>query len=313
MHFPPHLMHPKMLLFDYATEPAELWVGSHNWTARALTGVNIEASLRLRLEKTSSLYGDAVTFLEDVRTECIAFDPNAVDYYKWLQGAALEEPMWVLEIQGPRSLLDAHNKLTVYGRSDEDYRNLRSVDKSLVVSLLDPTTGQELLYESTVSDTGYTSDSGVDLDSRLYAAHDGSPRPLVHGPVIPPSSVTASAKSWATIRVIGKLIGATFEVPPAERWVTEQETNTSRPSVAELKSWFPKPEKPLVQRAVSQAVFESGHGGTALVSVSPALPRRGKELESPEQLLRKKVVRARRPDGRAFAVGKKAVREQDEE
>jgi hypothetical protein len=320
LHFPPHLMHPKLLLFDYASEAAELWVGSHNWTARALTGVNIEASLRLRLEKAASLYGDAGTFLDDVRSKCVAFDLTAVDYYKWLQGSVLEEPMWVLEIRGSRTVLETHNKLTVYGKSDEDYRNLRSVDKSLVVSLLDPIAGQELLYEATVSDTGYTSDSGVDLDSRLYAAHDGSPRPLVCGPAVPPSSVTASAKSWSTIRIIGKLIGATFEIPPAERWVTEQGVQERPPLVPDLKNWFPKPEKPLVQRAVSREVFESGQPDTALMApsrevVNRVLPQGGtKALESPQRLFRKKVVRAKRIDGETFSVGKqRASKDKDEE
>jgi len=44
---PPYLLHPKLLLFDRQDGFSELWVGSHNWTARSLTGVNIESSLRL--------------------------------------------------------------------------------------------------------------------------------------------------------------------------------------------------------------------------------------------------------------------------
>jgi hypothetical protein len=61
-------------LFDYPEEPDELWVGSHNWTARALTGVNIEASLRVRLTSDSKLYADAANFLTEIRAHCVPFD-----------------------------------------------------------------------------------------------------------------------------------------------------------------------------------------------------------------------------------------------
>jgi hypothetical protein len=310
MHFPPHLMHPKLLLFDYEAAPAELWVGSHNWTARALTGVNIEASLRVRLETEASLYGDAVTFLDGIRNECVAFDLNAIDYYKWLQGAALEEPMWVLELSGSRATLEAHNKLTVFGQTDADYKNLRNVDKNLVVSLLEPGTTQEILYEAVVTDTGHLSGSGVAFDSRLYAAHDGSPRPPINGPSNPPPAVRASANSWATIGLIDRLVGATFEMPPAERWVNESKVEDRKTPVPDLKNWFPRPDKPLVQRAVSREVFEHGHASTGLTPRSRegvgnvASQGSTKALESSQQLLRKKIVRAKRIDGKTFIAGK---------
>jgi hypothetical protein len=317
--FPPHLMHPKMLLFNYHSEPAELWVGSHNWTARALTGVNIEASLRLRLEEESLLYRDADAFLGDIRAECVTFDINAVDYYKWLQGTALEEPMWVLEILGFPSILEAHNKVTVFGRSTEDYRNLKSVDKSIVVSLLDPSSSQEILYEATVSDTGHLSGSGVDFDSRLYAAQGGSQRPQVCGPAIPPLTVRGSAKSWATIGIIDKLIGATFELPPKDRWITDQVEDERRPAIPDLNNWFKRPEKALVQRPVSRADFESGHAGTVLVEHSREVVNRvltegyPKTPEPPQPLLRKKVVRATRIGGKAFNSGRRGAFKNKEE
>jgi len=317
MHFPPHLMHLKMLLFDYDAEPAELWVGSHNWTARALTGVNIEASLRLRLEKQAALYGDAINFLNGVRAGCIPFDLGAIDYYKWLQGNALEEPMWVMELSGVHTILEAHKKLTVFGKSDHDYKNLKSVDKSIVVSLLDPTTSQESLYEATVIDTGYLSDSGFTFDSRLYAVQDGSPRPLVSGPAIPPPTIRGRAKSWATISLIDTLVGATFELPPAERWVTELEPE-KKPLLPDLKNWFPRPEKPLVQRAVPKEAFERGNIGMAPTNPSRELVIRSAASSSvalgpSHQLLRKKVVRAKRGDGKVFVIGKpKKMKEWDD-
>ena len=88
---PPHLLHPKVLLFNANDGGAELWVGSHNWTARALTGVNIEGSLVIRLQRDAELYVRVAEFLDDVRHRCQAFDAAATDYYKWLQGLDADE------------------------------------------------------------------------------------------------------------------------------------------------------------------------------------------------------------------------------
>ena len=73
---PPYLLHQKMLLFDYRGADAELWVGSHNWTSRAIHGPNIEASMVVTLKKTSRLYSEANSNLEAVRGFCEPMDPN---------------------------------------------------------------------------------------------------------------------------------------------------------------------------------------------------------------------------------------------
>ena len=52
---------------------AELWVGSHNWTRRALIGLNIESSLLVRLTDTSSLLRDSLDYLEEVKSICKVF------------------------------------------------------------------------------------------------------------------------------------------------------------------------------------------------------------------------------------------------
>ncbi len=126
----------------------------------------------------------------------------------------------MLELRGSRSVLEAHNKPTVFGQTEADYKNLKNVDKNLVISLLGPGTTREILYEAVVSDTGHLSGAGLAFDRRLYAAHDGSPRPELFGPVIPPPAVRKTAKSWATIGLIDGLVGATFEMSPAVKWVT---------------------------------------------------------------------------------------------
>ena len=65
-----------------------------------------------------------------------------------LQGSELDEVVWVLEILGSRADFDTHRKLTLFRRSEEDYRNLKCVDRNIVVSLLDRAEGKEVLYEA---------------------------------------------------------------------------------------------------------------------------------------------------------------------
>jgi hypothetical protein len=282
-------------------------------------GVNIEASLRLRLDRDAPLYSEAVNFLESVHTRCVAFDPNAVDYYKWLQGAALEEPIWVLELSGARALLDQSRKFTLFGRSDEDYRNLKSVDKSIVVSLLDIQGSGELLYEATVSDTGHLAGAGVDFDARVYAAQNGPGRPWLAGPSIPPPGVLGSARSWATIGILEELRGTTFELPPAERWLVERQDESVERHPGDLKDWFPDPHRPLIKRAVPREEFqrkgpeaETAAISHELVESRQSLPGRQLTLPGP-RLLRKKVVRAKRSSGASFGVGRRRPRDEREE
>lgn len=59
---PPALLHAKMLLFWSKGGTAELWVGSHNWTKRAILGLNVEASLVVRLKDSSPLFAAAAEY-----------------------------------------------------------------------------------------------------------------------------------------------------------------------------------------------------------------------------------------------------------
>jgi len=272
-----------------------LWVGSHNWTARALTGVNIEASLSVRLSRDAQLYGNAVEFLEAIRSNCERFDPNAVPYYKWLQGMDPEEEIWVLELHGSPSILTANGKLTVFGKTEEDYRNLKSVDKNIVISLLDDVTGGEFLFEAAITDTGRLAGAGVTLDARLYAQHDGSPRPRLQGPAAPPQPVLSSSSSWATVALVDELIGASFEIPPTQRWMPVEDEPVRKRVTHEFRNWFQSPDKPLVERAVPRSVFE---GRESVKGESAPM------LVSEPKLLRRKIVRAKRRGGQPFTLKK---------
>lgn len=152
---PKYLLHPKILLFDQPGQTRELWVGSHNWTNRAISGLNIEASLISFLSGESPLYISARQFLEGIRSLCEPFDISARAYYKWLQGQGTDdEPVWVLEVQGDLAPGLSSKRVTVFEGSEDQYKNLRNVDQGLIVAAWEASTRQNYLYEATITDTG---------------------------------------------------------------------------------------------------------------------------------------------------------------
>ena len=68
-----------MLLFWSRNNPAELWVGSHNWTNRAIFGLNVEASLVVELRDSSRLFCDAAEYLQKIKGICEVFDLSKIE------------------------------------------------------------------------------------------------------------------------------------------------------------------------------------------------------------------------------------------
>lgn len=80
----PCLLHAKMLLFWSKGRTAELWVGSHNWTKRAILGLNVEASLIVRLTDSSPLFAAAAEYLARMKGIAEPLYVAKVDFYKAL-------------------------------------------------------------------------------------------------------------------------------------------------------------------------------------------------------------------------------------
>lgn len=218
---PPHLLHTKVMLFDLADDMAELWVGSHNWTARALTGVNIEASLVLRLNRSGTMYASAIALLDAIRSQCEPFDANRVDYYKWLQEKSIGETVWVMEVRAEDPDALAGRRITIFLSTEDQYKYLKKVDKDLVLSAEGTTSRSDLLYEATIADSGHLKDAGVSFDRRLYACHRGSGLPRIVGPSIPSTSELEGMRFWASvdIRTLLPPEREAVELPPAQRWI----------------------------------------------------------------------------------------------
>lgn len=80
-----HLLHSKILLFDLPNSKASIWIGSHNWTDRSLSGINIETSVEVKTDKTSSIYGQMEELLYLIREGCHKVNPDMEEVYKSIQ------------------------------------------------------------------------------------------------------------------------------------------------------------------------------------------------------------------------------------
>ncbi|TYZ12719.1 hypothetical protein FY528_05360 [Hymenobacter lutimineralis] len=79
------LLHTKLLLFDFPNGEAEIWFGSHNFTAAALTGLNLEASIVIPSAPGTGLYEQVRIYLDHIRSKCHPFDPSRIADYRALQ------------------------------------------------------------------------------------------------------------------------------------------------------------------------------------------------------------------------------------
>lgn len=261
---PPHLMHAKTLLFDFDENKAELWVGSHNWTARALSGLNFEASTITNLSITSDLYQSAENLLNSIRSACVLFDPDLVDYYKWLQGQNIEGVEWIVDLEGENAGNFSGERISLFLNSDQDFRNLKKVDKIIKLSVQESGSGQVYLYEARIMDTGYVKKSGLDYGNRYYAFHSGKITPTIEGPAVPQTSKIKKTKFWATVEITSAapnlqpdFVGADFlGLPDQARWLIQKNDPFESRVNDEDRFLFIKSSKPLIQRPLSAEAFK---------------------------------------------------------
>lgn len=88
-----NLLHSKIIVMDKKDGSCEIWVGSHNFTNLALSGINIESSVVIQLEpneQNNSFKNNIIQFLNDIVTisNTIAFDKDSYYLFKALQDAA---------------------------------------------------------------------------------------------------------------------------------------------------------------------------------------------------------------------------------
>ena len=82
-----HLLHSKILMFDLPEDKASIWIGSHNWTRRSLSGINIETSIEILVEQSSPIYKQTKRLLSEIKKECHKVNTDLEEVYKNAQRA----------------------------------------------------------------------------------------------------------------------------------------------------------------------------------------------------------------------------------
>ncbi|MEG4588972.1 hypothetical protein QUA54_27700 [Microcoleus sp. MOSTC5] len=80
-----HLLHSKILLFDLPDKKASIWIGSHNWTNRALSGINIETSVEILVDRNEIIYQQVKDLLVKIKHECHKVNSELEEVYKNVQ------------------------------------------------------------------------------------------------------------------------------------------------------------------------------------------------------------------------------------
>lgn len=173
---PGHLMHSKIIVFDYKDRDPVIWVGSHNGTFRALYGINYECTLAIHVCADSKAYFDAVKYVEDIRSVCHLFNTDFLEHYRYLQSGKLDGMVDVIEFEnGNDQPLVLGEEITIFNMGNEDSKKIKAINQEILVSLHG---SFEILYKARVIQIGET----PELGSQSFGPRRHADR---HGLVLP--------------------------------------------------------------------------------------------------------------------------------
>ncbi|MBN3946831.1 MAG: hypothetical protein HWQ38_10170 [Nostoc sp. NMS7] len=169
-----YLLHSKIILFEMPDNNVEIWLGSHNFTQRAILGVNIESSFIVKSNKDSKIYKDVLDYLTFIKDNCIVFDVNDVEFYKKLQGEQEQDTGdLVLELIGENvdKLVD-EKTIQLLGVGNNDIGDI--LGKEIIIQILDLDNGKEYLYKAKVIQAGEIDPQNpksleIEFSARRYA------------------------------------------------------------------------------------------------------------------------------------------------
>ena len=259
---PPCLLHAKMLLFWANDGTAELWVGSHNWTKRAILGLNVEASLVVRLKDSSPLFAAASQYLARMRGISEPFDVAKVDFYKQVQRKLAQRLSPVMELMAEDGASASDTTITVFGTDREDLRRLGTVRREIHVALLDPKSSAQCLYPATILHSGLlaASDSsagGISFTPRRVAYRQGQHLAALQpaGPV--DQAVLNTAEYFVTVRLGALDPSALMERPTPRAAMMAEVDDEVSPLLQRLdtdaRTLLFGMREPRVRRAISAA------------------------------------------------------------
>lgn len=297
-----HLMHTKMLLFDLPDGKAELWVGSHNFTKQALTGINREASLVIPCHQNDALYSKTLAYLHSILEDedCHPFDPNQLDTYKKLQGLPEEEietgvvllPIaWNSAEWGTPATL-AQQLILLVGHRLDERRQFSSIgeDTLLTIRTHDLATGRIQYFSATLFGANDIdpNDSGsysITLSERHLAVRQDSQLPFVAPRKEEHTQETLRQfRYWVSLRVLDEL-PADLEFVP-----------TTRPATARWEEDFATTDQLDAVGMRNEANYHYGLARLPLARELPDITDRSTRIFLWQELARRRRYRAAPPE-----------------
>jgi len=172
-----YLLHSKCFVLDFPDNKAEIWIGSHNFTKKALNGTNIEYSSVTQCKQTDDCYLSMQKYLDEVKKRCVLFDSNKISLYQaWQKDVFSEKQIndfvntyyrsseMVMNITTLSTVsLQIGDSILLAGTHKIEMKGLKNGDK-LVVSVLNPTTQSENHFEAIIENSGF-------IDSKRLASY----------------------------------------------------------------------------------------------------------------------------------------------
>jgi hypothetical protein len=220
---PPYLLHPKVLLFYFRDGTAELWVGSHNWTRRALWGLNVEYSVVLTLRQDSRLFFDVLEYLRWIKSVCTVFEIGNVEIYRQLQRSREERTVPVIDVEA----VGAHDlsglEISIFGTDQQDLKELGTVHRQAYLSATENDFSEKIhIYPARIMQTGELN-SGiagagtVEFSPRRYAFRRGRRFPELLAKCEVSASTMAAARYYVTLQLGGADDSLEFDYPRGRR------------------------------------------------------------------------------------------------
>lgn len=218
---------------------AELWVGSHNWTKRAILGLNVEASLVVRLKDSSPLFAAATEYLSRMKRIAEPFDVAKVDFYKALQRRMANGLTPAMELEAEDGASVGDTTITVFGTDRTELRRLGTVRTEVHVALLDPRSEAQFLYPATILHSGLLSASdasagGISFSPRRCAYRKGRQFAMLQpsGPIEP--AVLNTAEYFVTVRLGVPEPSLVAEYPASRAAMLEEVSDEVSPLLSRL-------------------------------------------------------------------------------
>ena len=143
------MLHSKIYYAERPNGKATAYVGSHNLTEYAISGLNCEAGVRIFGKRECPEFERIRQHIDQIRAKTVKFEPSMIDRYVWLHNKYLETlregiasyettPIMVIAAQPPRGQLPQPND-TIYfevPRDDDDFERFQEVGHRVHVHIV---------------------------------------------------------------------------------------------------------------------------------------------------------------------------------